>query len=156
MNTGKILREALINYLDNPHTHASVLDALKDFPEKFINEKPAGLEYSFWDMFEHIRICQWDMLDFMTNPGYREMQWPKEYWPSEKGSKKLWDESVKKFIEDEKKLRDIIQDESFDLMAKIPHGSGQTGFREALQIIDHNSYHTGQFVMMRKMIGEWK
>jgi len=152
----KLLRSALVDYLNNPHTHASLIDAVKNLPEKHYNDKPAGLAYSFWDQLEHIRICQWDMLDFMTNSGYKEMSWPKDYWPSDKATVQKWNESLRKFEEDHENLKKIVQDSSLDLFAKIPHGSGQTIFREVLQIIDHNSYHIGQFVMMRKLIGEWK
>jgi uncharacterized damage-inducible protein DinB len=151
----KLLRSALVDYLNNPHTHASFSDAAENLPEKYYNEKPNGLSYSFWDQLEHIRICQWDMLDFMINPGYKEMAWPKDYWPSDKANKNKWKESVQKFEDDYKHLKKIALDNSFDLFAKIPIGSGQTMFREILQIIDHNSYHIGQFVMMRKLIGEW-
>jgi len=156
MKTELILRDALINYLNNPHTHASLIEAVKNLPEKYYNEKPAGLAYSFWDQLEHIRISQWDMLDFMLNPNYKEMSWPKDYWPVEKATKQKWDESLRKFEEDYENLKTIIQDSTTDFFKKIPHGSGQTIFREVLQIIDHNSYHIGQFVMMRKLIGEWK
>ena len=154
----KQIREVLINYLNDPHTHASLLDAAKELPEDYINNKPAGLEYSFWQMLEHIRICQWDMLDFMLNAGYKEMEWPKDYWPpsSQKATLKMWNDSLKRFEEDYESLKTIVNEKSHDLLSKIPHGSGQTIFRELLQIIDHNSYHIGQLVMMRKLVGEWK
>jgi len=149
----KVIRNALTDYLNNPHTHKSLLEAVKDFPEDKINEKPAGAPYSFWEQLEHIRICQWDMLDFMINPGYKEMEWPKDYWPKpdEKAGKKEWDDSIKKFEQDYESLKKIIENSNNDLFSKIPHGSGQTIFREVLQIIDHNSYHIGQFVLMRKL-----
>ena len=158
MSIDNNIRAALADYLNNPHTHASLIDAAKNLPEKYYNNKPAGLAYSFWDQLEHIRICQWDMLDFMVNPNYKEIQWPKDYWPKagDKATKKMWDESIAKFKKDGETLKKIAKDASLDLFARIPHGSGQTIFREVLQIIDHNSYHIGQFIMMRKLIGEWK
>jgi uncharacterized damage-inducible protein DinB len=158
MNAENELRAALMDYLNNPHTHGTLLDAVADFPEKLINEKPPGTPYSFWDQLEHIRIAQWDMLDFMVNSGYKEMEWPKDYWPKtgEKATKKMWDESVKSFQDDEKALKKLVNDPSSDFFSKIPHGSGQTIFREIMQIIDHNSYHIGQFILMRKLAGEWK
>src|SRR4030095_5235924 len=151
-------RQALLDYLNKPHTHASLMEAAKDFPEKFMNEKPAGLPYTFWGMLEHIRITQWDMVDFMRNPDYKEMDWPADYWPkeNEKATKKMWDESVAKFEKDYENLIKIVEDNSNDLFTKIPHGTGQTIMREVLQIIDHNSYHIGQFIVMRRLINAWK
>lgn len=153
----KLLRDALVDYLNNPHTHASFTEAAKNFPEKYYNEKPKGLPYSFWDMLEHIRISQWDMLDFMTNPNYKEIAWPKDFWPesTQKADKAMWNGSIAKFEEDYNNLTRRVSEDSFDFFAKIPYGSGQTIFREVLQIIDHNSYHIGQFVMMRKLAGIW-
>lgn len=152
------LKLAVLDFLNNPHTHGALADAAESLPEKFYNEKPFGLPYSFWDMLEHIRIAQWDMIDFMVNPDYKEIEWPKEYWPvpGTKATKQMWDESVAKFKHDEEWLKKIVEDEKSDLLARIPHGSGQTGFREVLQIIDHNSYHIGQFIIMKRLVGEIK
>ena len=98
------------------------------------------------------------MLDFMVNPNYKEIQWPEDYWPKagEKATKRMWDESVRKFEQDFESLKKIVMDADHNFFSKIPHGTGQTIFREIMQIIDHNSYHIGQFVMMIKLIGEWK
>ncbi|HEY3250211.1 MAG TPA: DinB family protein, partial [Ignavibacteria bacterium] len=92
------------------------------------------------------------------NPDYKEMDWPAEYWPkeNEKATKKMWDESVAKFEIDYANLLKIVKNSSNDLFAKIPHGQGQTTFREVLQIIDHNSYHIGQFIIMRRLVNQWK
>lgn len=158
MSNDQTLREALIGYLEHPHTHASFVDAAKNFPEKLMNEKPNGLPYSFWQMLEHIRISQIDMIDFMHNPNYKEMEWPRDYWPadSQKATAKMWNDSVKKYEKDYETLIKILQDPKFDLFAPIPHGQGQTILLEVLQIIDHNSYHLGQFIVMRRLAGEWK
>jgi len=152
------LRQELIHYLERPHTHAVLADAVKDFPDKLMNEKPLNIPYSFWQMLEHIRISQWDMIDFIRNPNYKEIEWPKDYWPddNEKATAKMWNDAVKKFEQDLADLKKIIEDPKTDLFAPIPHGSGQTIFREALQIIDHASYHMGQLIVMRRMVGEWK
>ncbi len=158
MDKNNLLRKELISYLERPHTHALLNDAIKNFPEKLINKKPPNIPYSFWQMLEHIRISQWDMIDFIQNPNYKELQWPKEYWPdeNEKATKKMWDDCVKKFENDIITLRKIIENPETDLFAPIPHGTGQTIFREALQVIDHASYHMGQLIVMRRMVGEWK
>lgn len=158
MSTDSELRFALLDYLNNPHTHATLADAAKDFPEKYINERPHGASYSFWDMLEHIRINQNDMMDFMINPDYADKKWPEDYWPKPgtQANLKMWEDSVAQYIKDEEKLKKIIKDPSIDLLIKIPHGSGQTIFREIIQIIDHSSYHIGQLILMRKLIGQWK
>jgi uncharacterized damage-inducible protein DinB len=158
MNNDQALRKALIDYLEHPHTHAPFMDAVKNFPEKLMNEKPNNLPYSFWQLLEHIRISQFDMIDFMHNPDYKEMEWPKDYWPtdSQKATAKMWNESVKKYEKDIETLKKIIEDPKLDMLAPIPHGQGQTILREVLQIIDHASYHIGEFIVMRRLTGEWK
>ena len=83
MKNNDLLRNELLNYLEGRHTHASLAEIVKDFPEKLMNEKPAGLPYSFWQMLEHIRISQFDMIDFIRNPNYKELEWPKDYWPAD-------------------------------------------------------------------------
>lgn len=156
-NINNQLKQELINYLDNPNTHRSLKDAAKDLPGEYINSRPDGISYSFWELLEHIRISQFDMLDFIRNPDYKEMKWPDDYWPA-KGSladKKMWDESLKKFENDLDAVKKIVNEPSADLFAVIPHGSGQTYFREILQIIDHNSYHTGELILMRKALKIW-
>ena len=151
------LRKELIQYFERPHTHALFANAVKNFPEKLMNEKPPNLPYNFWQMLEHIRISQWDMIDFIRNPDYKEMKWPADYWPgdNEKATAKMWNDAVKKFDKDLADLKKIIEDPKTDLFAPIPHGNGQSIFREALQIIDHASYHMGQLIVMRRMVGEW-
>lgn len=157
MNSEKLLREQLINYLEKPHTHMLLSDAVKDLPEELINQKPGGLPYSFWDMLEHIRISQFDMIDFIQNPNYKEMSWPKEYWPKKgsKATKKMWDEATRQYDKDLETLKEIIKNPKSDLFAPIEHGNGQTIFREVLQIIDHAGYHIGQFIVMRRLANNW-
>lgn len=153
-----LLREHLLKYLGHPHTHMVFADAVKDFPEKFINEKPAGLPYSFWQLLEHMRITQLDMIDFIQTADYKILEWPRDYWPrdDEKADAAMFNESIRKYLNDVETLRKIIGNTETDLFAKIPHGSGQTILKEVLQIIDHESYHMGQFIVMRRLIGEWK
>jgi len=157
MSTDKQFRHELIGYLQKPHTHASLTDTLKGFPENLMNERPDGVPYSFWELLEHIRISQFDMLDFIRNSNYKEMDWPKDYWPGNgiKATKKMWDESIEQFEKDLNSLEDIINNPEFDLLVPIKHGTGQTILREVLQIIDHNSYHVGQLVTMRRAVGAW-
>ena len=152
------LRRELLNYLEKPYTHGTFKDIVENFPENLINENPAGLPYTFWQMLEHIRISQLDMIDFIRNPDYKELQWPKDYWPADdqKATAKMWYESVKKYYEDIETLKKIISDPDTDFFVPLPHGSGQTIFREVVQIIDHASYHLGQFIVMRRLADAWK
>jgi hypothetical protein len=158
MKNNDLLRNELLNYLEKPHTHGTFSHIIKDFPKKLMNEKPAGLPYSFWQMLEHIRISQFDMIDFIRNPNYKELEWPKDYWPgdNEKADTKMWNESVKKYHEDIEALKKIINDPKTDFFIPIPHGTGQTILKEVIQIIDHASYHLGQFLVMRRLAGEWE
>ncbi len=157
MDSDKALREHLINYLEKLHTHMLLPDAVKDLPEELINQKPGGLPYSFWDMLEHIRISQIDMIDFIHNANYKELEWPKEYWPEPgvKATKKMWDQSLKQCEEDLDILKKIVNDPKTDLFAPIAHGSGQTIFREVLQVVDHAGYHIGQLIVMRRLANNW-
>lgn len=158
MDSDKLLRKELTGYLQKQHTHMSLTDALKDLPEKLINECPPGVPYTFWGMLEHIRISQFDMIDFIQNKNYKEIAWPKDYWPpkEQKVTKAMWDKSIDKFNADLKILEDIINNTENDLHAPIKHGRGQTILREVLQIIDHNSFHIGEIIIMRRNLGEWK
>ncbi len=158
MDNQKLLIKELSNYLEHPHTHRIFSDIVKDFPEKLMNEKPQNIPYTFWQLLEHIRISQFDMLDFIQNPNYNEIKWPEDYWPdsNEKATRKMWDEAINKYEEDIKSLKKIIEDPEVGFFAPIPHGTGQTIFREMLQIIDHASYHIGQFIVMRRMVNQWK
>ena len=158
MENNDLLRKELLNYLEGRHTHAPYTEIVKEFPEKLMNVKPGDLPYSFWQMLEHLRRTQFDMIDFIINPNYVEPEWPKDYWPAdnEKATRKMWNESVRKFEEDLNVLRKIIEDPKTDFFAPIPHGTGQTILKEFFQIVDHAGYHLGQFLVMRRLAGEWK
>ncbi len=112
MNTNNELRRELLGFIERPNTHGSLQEVLENFPEKLINEKPSGVPYAFWQLLEHIRITQYDMIDFMTNPNYKEMEWPKDYWPAdgEKTTVKMWNESISNFQKDMEKMKKIIEE----------------------------------------------
>ncbi|HEX3101360.1 MAG TPA: DinB family protein [Pyrinomonadaceae bacterium] len=152
MDKEKALREHLLELLDGKSAHIDLESALKDFPSDKINDKPDGSPHSAWQLLEHIRIAQWDILDFCRNPNYKEMKWPDDYWPKDDGTKETWDRSVKLVLDDLQAMREIVSNESTDLFAKIPHGSGQTILREAMLVADHNAYHVGQIVFIKKML----
>jgi hypothetical protein len=158
MENQQNFREQLLNYLTGRHAHASFDDALNGFPIKLINTKPANSPYTFWELLEHIRRTQNDIVDFIQNPNYKDKSWPQDYWPAKnkKADKKAWDKSVAGFKKDFAALVKIVKNPKTDLLAKIPHGQGQTIFREAILVIDHNAYHIGEFILMRRMMGIWK
>jgi len=152
MNNDGQLRKHIIELLDGKSAHIDLESALKDFPLDKINNKPGDSPHSAWQLLEHIRIAQWDILDFCRNPNYKEMKWPDDYWPRDDGTKETWDRSVKQVLDDLQAMHDLVTNEFTDLFAKIPHGSGQTILREAMLVAGHNAYHVGQIVFIKKML----
>lgn len=153
-----LLRKQLIGLLTETNAHVGFEDAVKDFPVSLRSTVPKGAEHSPWQLLEHLRITQWDILDFSRNPEYKSLKWPDEYWPKspQPPDDKAWDRSVQSFRKDLKELCDLVTDKSTDLFAKIPHGEGQTILREALLTADHNAYHVGQLILVRRLLGAWK
>lgn len=151
------LREHLLKLLTAEQAHAGFEAAVKNFPVELRGRRPAGAEHSAWELVEHLRIAQWDILDFSRNPDYKQQPWPSSYWPAtaEPPDDKAWDRSVRAFRKDLKTFCALIADPGTDLYAKIPHGDGQTILREALLIADHNAYHVGQLILVRKQLGAW-
>ena len=134
--------------------HLTFDEAVKGFPVKLRGAKPKGAPHTPWQLLEHLRIAQGDILDFSRNPAYQEMKWPDDYWPKTEvpPDAAAWDHSVEQFRRDLKAMEKLVSDASVDLTARIPHGTGQTVLREALLVADHNSYHLGQLVFVRKML----
>jgi DinB superfamily len=158
MQQDKLLRKQLVKLLSTGEAHASFEDAVKGLPKKLRGAKPEGAEHSPWQLLEHLRIAQEDILDFSRNPKYKHRKWPDEYWPAAAAppDDKAWGESVKAFRADQKAMCALVEDKATDLFAEIPHGEGQTILREALLLADHNAYHVGQLVLVRKLLGAWK
>jgi uncharacterized damage-inducible protein DinB len=152
------MRTQLAKALDWGEAHADFDAAVKDFPPALRGRRLEGLPYSAWQILEHLRIAQHDILDFSRNAKYKEMKWPDDYWPSSQKppSSGAWDESVRAFKEDRQALQKLAADTSVDLEAKIPHGEGQTYMRELVLVIDHTAYHVGQLVLVRRLLGLWK
>ena len=148
------LRKHLLALLRMEGAHLSFDEAVKGFPVKLRGAKPKGAPHTPWQLLEHLRIAQWDILDFSRNPAYQEMKWPDDYWPNTEvpPDAAAWDHSVEQFRSDLKSMEELVSDASVDLTARIPHGTGQTVLREALLVADHNSYHLGQLVLVRKML----
>ena len=152
------LRQHVVNLLNGGNAHATFDDAVKNFPPELRGKKPKGAEYSAWQLLEHLRIAQWDILEFSRDPKHQSPEWPSGYWPAQPAppDEKAWDKSVRAFRSDLKELCDMVADEAVDLFARIPHGDGQTVLREALLAADHNAYHIGQLVLVRRLLGAWK
>lgn len=152
------LREHLIALLIKGNAHATFDAAIKDLPASLRGKTPKDAEHSPWQLLEHLRIAQEDILDFSRNPKYKLRNWPADYWPPTPAppDDKAWDKSVRAFRRDLKAMCGLVDDESIDLYAKIPHGEGQTILREALLAADHNAYHVGQLILVRRLLGAWK
>jgi DinB superfamily len=158
MFNDKALREHVVKLLKGGDAHAIFEDAVADFPAEARGKTPKGAEHSAWEVLEHLRIAQWDILDFSTNPKYKSREWPREYWPETAvpPDAKAWDRSVKAYGEDLKAMCALVAGEKTNLFARIPHGEGQTILREALVVADHNAYHLGELVLLRRLLGVWK
>ena len=154
----KALRQHVVKLLKGRDAHADFEAAIKDFPVELRGKTPKGAEHSAWELLEHLRIAQWDILDFSRNPEYKAREWPREYWPETQAppNANAWTKSVKAFQKDLQTMCDLVVDEKTDLFAKIPHGDGQTILREALVAADHNAYHLGEMVLLRRLLGAWK
>ena len=152
------IRDHLVRVLSWGDAHVTFDKAFDGIPEAMRGVVPEGLPYSAWQLLEHIRIAQWDILDFSRNPGYREMKWPDEYWPKEPAppSAAAWDESLAAYRRDLRELEELVRDPQLDLTAKIPHGEGQTLLREVLLAADHAAYHVGEVIAVRRLLGVWK
>jgi len=152
------LREQIVHLLQGGHAHVTFDDAVKDFPAKLRGIKPAGSPHTAWQILEHIRIAQWDILEFSRDAKHVSPDWPDGYWPkSEKpASDAAWKKSVAAIRRDLAAMQKLVSNPRTDLHAKIPHGTGQTILREAFLIADHNAYHIGQLVLLRRLAGAWK
>jgi DinB superfamily len=155
---GKQLREHVVYLLNGGGAHARFDDAVKDFPENLRGVKPDGLPHTAWMLLEHLRLAQWDILEFSRNSKHSSPKWPEDYWPEAEAppSTAAWNKSVQQFRKDLKAIQHLVANPKTDLYARIPWGDGQTILREALLVADHNAYHLGQLVDVRRLLGGWK
>ena len=153
----KALREHVAYVLGGGGAHAGFDQAVEKMPEPLRGVRPEGAAHSAWELVEHMRIAQWDILEFSRNSGYASPQWPEGYWPKSAAppDPAAWDRSVTRFRADLKALRELVEDPATDLFARISHGDGQTVLREALLAADHNAYHIGELVLLRRLLGAW-
>jgi uncharacterized damage-inducible protein DinB len=153
----QVLREQLRKVIAWGDAHLDWPEALKDFPAKLRGARPKGAAHSAWELLEHVRIAQWDILEFSRNPRHVSPDFPSGYWPASAvpPSTAAWEKSVKSFLSDRKEMQKLVTNQKTDLFVPIPGGSGQTVLREALLVADHNAYHLGQFVLLRRLLGAW-
>ena len=152
------IRGLLSRALTWQDAHVTFDDVVAGIPVDARGVQPAGLPYSAWQLLEHLRITQRDILDFCVDANYAEKTWPDDYWPPSPApeSDAAWQGSIRGFVEDRKALQALAADTSVDLEARIPHGTGQTYLRELVLVIDHSAYHVGQLVLVRRLLGAWK
>ena len=157
MTPDRATRQQLAAALAWKEAHAGFDAAVAGIPPEARGTRPANLPYSAWQLLEHLRITQHDILDFCLNAGYEEMAWPDDYWPAspEPPDSSAWDESLRLYREDRAALQRLATDADIDLTSKIPHGDGQTYLREILLVTDHAAYHVGELVVLRRLLGIW-
>jgi hypothetical protein len=158
MMSEALLRDLLARILTWEDAHASFDAAVADVPPDARGRQPDQVPYSPWQLVEHLRIAQHDILDFCRNADYEKLTWPEDYWPASPAppSDAAWDESISQFRADRLALERLAADTSIDLAARIPHGSGQTYLREIPLAADHAAYHVGQLVLVRRLLGVWR
>jgi len=152
------LRQHLLDLLRGGNAHATFDAAVEDFPASLRGKKPESAEHTAWQLLEHLRIAQWDILEFSRSAKHPALKWPDDYWPKTDvpPSPAAWTNSVRKFRADLKAMAKLIADKKSDLFTPLPHGDGQTLLREALLLADHNAYHVGQLILLRRLLGNWK
>ena len=157
MHTEQVLRDHLLYLLRGGGAHLDFEKAIADLPVELRGAKAAGTPHTPWRLVEHMRIAQWDILEFSRNPNHVSPEFPNGYWPHGDAppDDAAWDHSIAAFRADLLAMQDLVADPATDLFAAIPHGEGQTILREALLVADHNAYHLGQLVLLRRLLGAW-
>jgi len=158
MEKDQVLRDQLIEMLTGEHAHVNFDNAIKGIPEKLIGVRPDKIPYSIWQITEHIRITQWDILEFSRKEQHISPKWPQGYWPKNEAPQDIseWKESLRLIKNNRDSLIEMIADHNNDLLRPFPYGQGQNLLREALLVIDHTSYHTGEIIVVRRLLGSWK
>jgi hypothetical protein len=150
-------REQLLQLLRGGNAHYGFDDAIKAFPTEFINSRPPNVTYTPWHLVEHLRISQWDILEFVRDPDHVSPKWPDGYWPAidVEADENQWLASVDSFKADLEEVMGIVKDPDIDLLMEIPHAPGYTYLREVLLVADHNAYHIGEFAILRQVMETW-
>jgi hypothetical protein len=157
MNPDKVVRDQVLQLLKGGNAHLPFDKLIDEFPPEAIDELPPNVPYSPWHLLEHIRIAQWDILEFIRNPDHVSTKWPEGYWPpsGEQAGQARWQETIQAFQSDMEDLQAIVQDPTTDLYDDLPHAEGYTILREMLVVADHNSHHLGEFAILRQVMGTW-
>ena len=158
MSEDKALREHLLYLLRGGGAHVNFERAFAGLPAKLRGARPRGLPFTAWRLLEHMRIAQSDILEFSRDSKHVSPEFPEDYWPAGDAppNASAWEHSINSFRADRKAMEKLVADPKTDLSARIPHGTGQTILREALLVADHNAYHLGQVVVLRRLLGAWK
>ncbi len=153
-----IIRKQIAQFIEESHAHAGFDAAVDDFPPELRGRKPQGAPHTAWQLLEHMRIAQWDILEFSRDGRHKSPKWPEGYWPESKSppSDEAWKDSVRRFRSERRAMQKLVLDQTRDLSAIVPHAQSQTLVREALLLMDHNAYHTGQMVLLRRLLGAWQ
>jgi hypothetical protein len=151
------LRQQLITILNWQDAHVNFDTVIEGIPAELHGAQPEGLPFSPWQLLEHLRFTQRDILDFCRDPNYAEPKWPDDYWPATVAppTAEAWGESIAAYRADLEQFQQLVADPAVDLFAAIPHGSGQTYLREVVLVADHGAYHVGQLVAVRRLLGVW-
>jgi len=152
------VREQVVKLLEGGQAHVTFDAVVKNFPAKLRGAKPEGAPHTAWELLEHMRIAQWDILEFSRHAKHKSPVWPKGYWPkaAAPANAVAWAKSVKDFRKDLKAMQALVANPRTDLYKKIPWGDGQTVLREALLVADHNAYHIAQLVDVLRVLGAWE
>jgi hypothetical protein len=154
----QFLRKELFKLLHGGGAHANFSDAVAGLPVDLRGKKPGKLPHSPWMLLDHLRLAQWDILEFSRNPKHLSPEWPSGYWPETPAppNSSAWNASIREFKKDLKAMQNLVTNPKTDLFAPIPWGDGQTVLREALLVADHNAYHIAQLIDVRRSLGAWK
>lgn len=157
MSADEILRNQLLALLQGEDAHMDFDEAVADFPLKFINQRPPNTPYTPWHLLEHLRITQWDILEFIRNPQHVSPAWPEGYWPAPnaEASPQQWQETIAGFRADFKDVEGLVKDPASQILAEIAHAPGYTLLREIMLVAGHNAYHIGEFAVLRQVMSTW-
>ncbi len=157
MEKEEVIRKQLLELLRGGNAHMTFDEAIAEFPMHLINSKAPGMPYAPWHILEHMRIVQWDIVEFIQNSNHASPEWPQGYFPSPKetADEAGWQKTINRFLADLEVLKDLATDRSLDLFTPIPHAKGYTIYREILLAADHNAYHIGEFAFMRQVMNAW-
>ncbi len=157
MSDDRVVRDQLLALLRGGNAHMGFREAVAEFPPEHFNTRPPNLSYTPWKLLEHIRIAQWDILEFIRDPDHTSPNWPDGYWPRPEAEvdELGWHKTLTNFWADLEALQDLVGDPETDLYAPLPHAVSYNIFREILVVADHNAYHLGEFAILRQVMGTW-